>query len=185
MAYRNGTYIAFHAEGKTDPTASDIRYYRMLKAWHENDGTNFRFVNSHEKVDAIKDSASKARIMKSLRERLDNSKNMVLILGPTTRNDTDFVPFEIAYAVDTCEIPIIVAYTQYTGIAKPEALRDEWPYALATRIADGSAKVFHIPFKRAAIDDAISRFDINKLPGSGLVHYTREYQEKHFGVIFK
>lgn len=38
MAYRNGTYIAFHAEGKTDPTASDIKYYRMLKAWHEHDG---------------------------------------------------------------------------------------------------------------------------------------------------
>jgi len=27
MAYHNGTYVAFHAGGTTDPTASDIKYY--------------------------------------------------------------------------------------------------------------------------------------------------------------
>src|SRR4051794_19028600 len=119
MAYRNGTYIAFHAEGKTDPTASDIKYYRMLKAWHENDSIDFKFVNSHDKVAAVKDSSSKTKIMDSLRERLDNSKNMVLIIGPTTKNDTDFVPYEIEYAVDVCKIPLIVAYTEWSGILNP------------------------------------------------------------------
>ena len=185
MAYRNGTYIAFHAEGKTDPTASDIKYYRMLKAWHENDGTDFRFVNSHEKVDAVKDSASKAKIIASLKQRLDNSKNMILILGPTTKNDTDFVPFEISYAVDVCEIPIIVAYTEFGGIAYPESHKADWPAALASRIGNGTAKAFHIPFKRAAIDDAMSRFDVNNLPDGALVHYTKEYQIKSFGSSFK
>ncbi len=72
MAYRNGTYIAFHAEGKTDPTASDIKYYRMIKAWHAHDAVEFKFINSHDKVEAVKDSSSKAIIMRSLRERLDN-----------------------------------------------------------------------------------------------------------------
>ena len=49
MAYRNGTYIAFHAGGTDDPTASDMKYYRMLMAWHEHDKIDFRFINSHEK----------------------------------------------------------------------------------------------------------------------------------------
>ena len=41
MAYRNGTYIAFHAGGTNDPTASDIKNYRILKAWHEHDNIEF------------------------------------------------------------------------------------------------------------------------------------------------
>ena len=92
MAYRNGTYIAFHAEGKANPTASDIRYYHMLKAWHKNDGFDFKFVNSHEKASVVRDTSAKATIMRSLRLRLDNSKNMVLIVGSTTKNE-GFIPF--------------------------------------------------------------------------------------------
>ena len=32
MAYRNGTYIAFHANNATEPTESDFKYYNLLKA---------------------------------------------------------------------------------------------------------------------------------------------------------
>jgi hypothetical protein len=183
MAYRNGTYIAFHAEGKTDPTASDIRYYRLMKAWHEAEGIDFRFVNSHEKVQAVKDSASKARIKDSLERRLDESKNMVLIIGPRTRNDTDFVPHEIAYAVDTCCIPVIAVYTEYSSILRPGTHSNEWPAALRKRIEDGSAHVIHIPFKRELILQAIKQFDLNNLPAGGYVHYTKEFQEK-MGIHF-
>lgn len=183
MAYRNGTYIAFHADGKTDPTASDIRFYRMLKAWHANDGTDFRFVNSHEKVAAVRDTSRAATIKRSLRDRLDNSKNMVLIIGETTKYDTDFVPYEIAYAVDTCGIPIIATYTDYVGVTDPLALKSLWPPALAQRINNKTAKVIHIPFKRALIDNAMGRFTLNNLPGGSLVHYTREGHAK-FGITW-
>lgn len=142
MAYRNGTYIAFHAEGKTDPTASDIKYYRMMKAWHEHDDVEFKFVNSHDKVAAVRDTSTKQTIMRSLRERLNNSKNMVLIVGNTTKNDTDFVPYEIAYAVDTCKIPIICVYTAYASILNPKSHRSEWPSALAERIDAKTVRAF-------------------------------------------
>ena len=33
MAYRNGTYIAFHANGTNVPIDSDIKYYNLMKAW--------------------------------------------------------------------------------------------------------------------------------------------------------
>lgn len=174
MAYRNGTYIAFHAEGKTDPTASDIKYYRTLKMWHENDGTEFRFVNSHDKVAAVRDTSQAATVKRSLRERLDNSKNMVLIIGPKTKLDADFVPYEIAYAVDKCGIPIIATYTStgYSVIRDPAALSDWWPAALRTRIENGTASVIHIPFKQKAIDDAIGQFSHTNLPrGGGLGIY--------------
>ncbi|WP_333606010.1 TIR domain-containing protein [Novosphingobium sp.] len=183
MAYRNGTYIAFHAEGKTDPTASDIKYYRMLKAWHEHDDIEFKFVNSHDKVAAVRDTSTKQTIMRSLRERLDNSKNMVLIIGETTKNDTDFVPYEIAYAVDTCKIPIICVYTGYSSILNPKSHRDEWPPALAKRIDANTVRALHIPFKQKVIDTAIGQFHLNNLPEGSLTYYTKEAQ-KSMGVTF-
>ena len=109
MAYRNGTYVAFYAAGTSDPTASDMKYYNLLRAWHADDDNEFYFVNSHDKGAAVRDSSSKQRLRDVLAERLRNSKNMVLILGQSTQFDTDWVPFEIAYAVDSCNLPIIAA----------------------------------------------------------------------------
>jgi len=183
MAYRNGTYIAFHAEGKTDPTASDIKYYRTLKMWHANDDIDFKFINSHDKVAAVRDSSSKETIMRSLRARLDSSKNMVLIVGETTKNDRDFVPYEIQYAVDTCGLPIFCVYTKWRGILSPSIHKDEWPPALASRIANKTAAVIHMPFKQGLIDHSIKTYSITNMPSGPLVHYKKEFQEKH-GVKF-
>jgi hypothetical protein len=181
MAYRNGTYIAFHAEGKTDPTASDLKYYRLLKAWHANDGVAFNFVNSHEKVAAVRDTSSKDTLRRSLIKRMDNSKNMVLIIGQTTRLDTDWVPFEIQYAVDECKIPIIIAYTGYDVVVNPSALSGFWPSALNRRIAAGSVRAIHIPFKRNAIDAAIGQFDVFKPPAGPLAWYSLD-AHRSFGI---
>jgi len=174
MAYRNGTYIAFHAGGTTDPTASDIKYYRMLKAWHEHDDIDFKFINSHDKVSAVRDSSKKMTLQRSLMERLNNSKNMVLIVGPTTRFDTDWVPFEIGYAVDHCKIPIIVTYTGYDWILAPIQLRPLWPPAFANRVANSTTRAIHIPFKQRVIDEAIRQFDYDNLPSTALSYYTAE-----------
>lgn len=181
MAYRNGTYIAFHAGGTTDPTASDIKYYRMLKAWHEHDDIEFEFINSHEKVSAVRDSSTNATLKRSLVERLNKSKNMVLIIGQTTRLDTDWVPFEIGYAVDQCKIPIIATYTGFDCITDPAALSALWPTAFASRIAYGTVRAIHIPFKQRAIDDAIRQFNHDSLPATPLNYYTRE-AHRSFGI---
>ena len=174
MAYRNGTYIAFHAGGIKDPTASDIKYYRMLKAWHEHDDIEFKFVNSHEKVAGVRDTSMIATLRRSLMERMNNSKNMVLIIGETTRFDTDWVPFEIGYAVDHCKIPIIVTYTGYECILAPSQLSSLWPPALASRINTSTLRAIQIPFKQRVIDHAIRQYDYDNLPATSLNYYTAE-----------
>lgn len=178
MAYRNGTYIAFHAEGSSDPTVSDIKYYRMMKAWHEHDAVEFCFVNSHEKVSAVRDGSQMATIKRSLRERLDNSKNMILIVGERTKFDTDFVPYEIAYAVDTCRIPLIVTYVGYDQILHPSGHRDRWPKALADRIDNQTVNAIHVPFKRVLIDDAMNRYGVHAQPEGPLVHFTKTHHQQ-------
>ncbi len=173
MAYRNGTYVAFHANNASDPSASDMKYYGTLRMWKVRDEGDFKFVNSHEKRD-VRDWSTKETLRRALRERLNNSKHMILIIGETTRLDTDWVPFEITHAIDNCEIPIIAAYPGYERIMNPSALGHLWPVPLSQRISNGSAKVIHVPFKKEPIADAISQFDFNNLPNGGLVYYSRE-----------
>jgi len=173
MAYRSGTYIAFHADGNNIPGGkSDIDYYNLLCAWDAHKNHDFKIVNSHEKAFAVRDSSKKSTLRASLLERLRNSRNMVLIVGETTRLDTDWVPFEVEMAVDLYKIPIIVAYTLYTdAIRNPSAVPGYWPAALKTRIGNGTAKAIHVPFKQAPLYDAIGQFSHDNLPNGGLVIY--------------
>lgn len=182
MAYRNGTYVAFHANGTNIPGKSDIDYYNLMKAWSAKTDDDFSMINSHEKASSVRDSSKKATLRASLQERLRNSKNMVLIIGETTRLDTDWVPFEIQQAVDTYQIPIIAAYTEFTSILAPAELAQWWPRAFADRINNQTARVIHIPFKKQPILDAIDQFNHNKLPQDALTYYTRETYQR-WGLI--
>lgn len=182
MAYRNGTYIAFHANGTNRPGESDIDYYNLMNAWSAKDSDSFTFINSHDKAAAVRDDSLKTTLRKSLMERLRNSKNLVLIIGETTRFDDDWVPFEIEKAVDLYKLPIIATYTDYKNITAPAKLSNLWPKALADRILGGSAHVIHIPFKKAPLSDAIDRFDVENLPDGGYIHYTLDTY-KAWGLV--
>ncbi|MBL0317340.1 MAG: TIR domain-containing protein [Flavobacteriales bacterium] len=176
MAYRNGTYVAFHAGGTTNPIASDIKYYNLMLGWTANRNIEFSLINSHEKTSSVRDSSAKDTLRRSLITRLNNSKHMILILTQETKSDTDWVPFEISYAIDNCNIPIIATYPNYTSILSPRDLAPFWPSALSSRITRGEARVIHIPFKQAPILDAISQFGVNNTayPTDGYGFYSRE-----------
>ncbi|WP_343652300.1 TIR domain-containing protein [Stenotrophomonas sp.] len=184
MAYRNGTYVAFHAGGTTDPTASDIKYYNMMKIWSASKKIEFTLVNSHEKTSAVRDSSAKETLRRSLVTRLNNSKHMVLVLTATTKNDTDWVAFEIAHAIDVCKMPIIAVYPDYNSILSPAELSSYWPPVLESRIKDGTARVIHIPFKMLAVLDAIEQFGVSNktYPTDGYGFYSRE-AHVHLGLI--
>lgn len=182
MAYRNGTYVAFHAAGTNQPGQSDMDYYNLMKAWTAKTDDDFTMINSHDKASSVRDSSLRRTLRNSLLERLRNSKNMVLIIGETTRMDTDWVPFEIEQAVDTYKIPIIAAYTVFDkSIRAPRALSGYWPRALEERIKNETANVIHIPFKKEALNDAL-RFSHDDPPmGKGLGIYSDEAY-KSFGI---
>jgi hypothetical protein len=181
MAYRNGTYIAFHAAGTSDPTASDIKYFNLMKAWRDHPEIEFGFVDSHDKTAAVRDTSLKSTLRTRLAERLRNSKNMLLILGQTTRLDADWVPFEIQYAADTCKVPIIVAYTDYTSIFRPADLVGLWPSALRSRIENQTVRAIHIPFNKQAMYSAMAQFSHNNPPASALNFYNLE-AHRQFGI---
>lgn len=182
MAYRNGTYVAFHAEGTDVPTDSDIKYYNLLKAWTAKKDDDFSMINSHEKTAAVRDSSKRETLRTRLKTRLGNSKHLLLIIGKTTKNDTDWVPFEIRYAIDECEIPVIAAYTDYEHVLRPSTLSHLWPSALKMRINNDTARVIHIPFKKQPMKAVIEEVSHTNMPEGALVHYTRDTYKK-WGLI--
>lgn len=182
MAYRNGTYVAFHAQGTNIPIDSDIKYYNLLKAWTAKTDDDFYMINSHEKTAAVRDSSKKETLRARLITRLRNSKNFLLIISQTTKLDTDWVPFEIRYAIDECGLPVIAAYIDYEYILSPAELSFLWPQALKIRIDNNIAKVIHIPFRKKPIKAAIEQFSHYNLPKGSLAYYTRETYVK-WGII--
>lgn len=178
MAYRNGTYVAFHANDTSNPVESDMKYYALMKGWKTLEQTDFDFIDAHAKGRDVRDSSKRSTLEAELKARLRNSRNMVLILGKTTRNDTDWVPMEIEYAVDVCEIPIIAAYTGYQTIVKPSAARELWPKVLAERIDQQKARVIHIAFKQQPLAEAVKEYDCDNLPEGALTYYTPDTYTK-------
>lgn len=99
MAYRNKTYVAFDGD-------NDIRYYNLMKAWKQNDYTDFNFYDAHD-LNTARDTSLETTIKAKLKERMNNSKVFVLLVGEHTKNLYRFVRWEIEQAL-SMNLPIIV-----------------------------------------------------------------------------
>jgi MTH538 TIR-like domain (DUF1863) len=99
MGYRNKTYVGFDAD-------TDMHYYRLMQAWKEHEHIDFNFYNVHD-INSNPNLTSEIAIKKQLRERFDNTKNFVLLVGKNTKNLHRYVRWEINEAMER-ELPIIV-----------------------------------------------------------------------------
>ena len=173
MAYRNGTYIAFDGLGQTDPTLSDFKYYSLMQAWNSQGHVEFKYVDSHDKTYAVRDTSLITTLQDRIRERLANSKNVIVILSSNTRSSGSILTYEIEQAVDKYKLPLIVTYVDYKVISDPVHLFPYWPNALKIRIDNNTANAIHIPFLKNTLLAAIEQFNIFK-PLSGSLNYYDE-----------
>lgn len=183
MAYRNATYIAFDGLGETDPSQSDYKYYTAIQGWDASRNIEFKFANSHERTAAVRDTSSRETLKSRIRERLALSKNCVVILSDQTRKAGSMLSYEISQAVDQFGLPLICAYADAGVILDPTSLSYRWPHALAERINDRSARAIHIPFKRAAIYDAIGQFTVHSSTLTGPLHYYTREAHLNLGLL--
>lgn len=175
MPNRTGTYVAFDGLGQTAPTKSDFRYYATLQAWNKNDNIEFKLTNSHEKTAAVRDTSSRATLYSRIQERFRGSKNMLVILTTDTRKTGSVLSYEIEQAIDTYEIPLIIAYPGYSAICDVDALSGMWPKALSDRINNKGVEAIHIAFAKDPIINAISRFYVNgEHLSNGKNYYNRQ-----------
>ena len=118
MAYRNKTYVALDYD-------NDSKYYNLMKAWRDNDDIDFNFYNAHD-LTTIRTWSSEESKRVSLRERMKNSKVLVLLIGENTRYCSTWVKWEIELALKH-DLPIIAVNLdgdrEYNATLCPSALR--------------------------------------------------------------
>jgi hypothetical protein len=160
MPYRNKTFVSFDGD-------SDMHYYRLMQAWHQNDGMDFNFYNAHD-LNQARDSSQEASIKAQLAERMRNSKMFVLLVGENTRYLTKFVRWEIEQAISR-DLPMIVVNLNGKRSLDqelcPPAARD----ALAVHVSFNAAIIQH------AMDDWEGRHDSLSRDGeTGAYSYTQK-----------
>ncbi len=98
MAKRTRTYVCFDAD-------NDMEYYRTMQMWKANDNIDFDFNNAHE-LNTLRATSSEETIKAKLRERMKNSKMLVVLIGDDTKNLYKYIRWEIELALEM-DIPII------------------------------------------------------------------------------
>lgn len=172
MAYRNGNYCAFYVSepfSERNLGASctrDFVTYNLLRAWEAKDNT-FPFIDSHEKNYNVRDGSDWERTLKPrLHQRLNNSKNIILVLSSITKNSRALRE-EINYGINTKGLPVIVIYPDYNeksdianvnGIKKQ--VKDLWNLLPIFRDSMSNVATLHVPYKKSLIRSALNDTDL-------------------------
>jgi hypothetical protein len=174
---RISNYCAFYVSEPFNESSlgayatEDFCYYSILKAWKGSDNT-FPFKNAHDTTYNVRDNSNWELTLKPrLRERLRNSKNIILFLSQKTSNSRALRE-EIEYGINTLNLPIIVIYPDLK--TKEELLtRDKnnlnitvinlWSKLPVFRNYKSKIPVLHIPMNKDAIRDSLNNpsFTVN------------------------
>ncbi|MDP5145844.1 TIR domain-containing protein [Shewanella sp. ULN5] len=139
MSYKNKTYVMFDAD-------TDIRMYRLMTAWKANDKIDFNFHDAHD-LNNLRKTASEETIKRKLRERLNSTKQAILLVGENTKNLYKFVRWEIEVAM-SMDIPIIAV-----NLCKSNSSTERTP-----PILKNNAYFVSVPFEQSKIKHALDKF---------------------------
>lgn len=184
MANRTANYTAFYVKEPFNQSnlganaTPDFLYYNQFRAWKAAD-SSFPFVDAHAKTYNVRDGSTWETLKQRLRDRLDISKNIILILSDNTKN-SQALREEIEYGINTKGLPVIVIYPDFkdksdiwcsTGMRKQvKNLWDKLP-----KFRDNMDKVatLHVPYKKTLITSALkdSDFKVQTMTDAGQYHY--------------
>ncbi|WP_412758319.1 TIR domain-containing protein [Legionella bozemanae] len=169
MAYRNKTYVAFASE--------DIKYYRLMEAWRENNHIDFNFYDAHDLYVAL-DTSQPDTIRRRLRERLNNTKQVIMLVSNNLKakssRSNSFIYYEIE-VIKKLNLPIVFANLNMSRTSHseniPQQLND-----LYTMSVSCQPKII-----KYALDNYCEQFEANlnqPTPKKGPYHYLESvYQE--------
>lgn len=171
MAYRNGNYAAFYVAEPFNASAlgahatKDFCYYNMLIAWKGKDAS-FPFNDSHDKTYNVRDNSDWETTLKPrLRERIRNSRNIVLFLSSNTVSSRALRE-EIDYGINDQRLPVIVIYPEYdskesllaNGSLK-QSIKNLWDKLPIFRDSMSQVPTLHVPIKREIIETSLKDND--------------------------
>jgi len=102
MSTRTKTYIAFDGD-------SDLMSYRTVQSWSANQALSFNLNDAHD-INTARDDSLPQSIINQLRERLDNTKILILLVGDRTKyNRKGILKYELQYALRN-KLPILLTF---------------------------------------------------------------------------
>lgn len=158
MGYRNKTYVGFDAD-------TDMHSYRLMQAWKEHKHIDFNFYNVHD-INSNPNLTSEVTIKRQLRERFENTKDFVLLVGEKTKNLHKYVRWEINEAMER-GLPIIVV-----NLNKKRELDNNLCPPI---IRDGLA--VHVSFNAAIVKYALDNWENS--------HYWKLIENDHRPYYYK
>ncbi len=100
MAYKDPAYMIF--DGDKDQWA-----YRYMRGWKVSEHLDFDFRDAHDLTAMTARAENEAYVKSQLRERVDKAKQVIVIVGESTKNLRKFVAWEIDLAKEK-GLPVIV-----------------------------------------------------------------------------
>lgn len=176
---KNYNYSAFYVSEPFNESSlgahatEDFCYYNMLKAWKGLDNS-FPFKNAHDTTYNVRDNSDWESTLKPrLRERLRNSKNIILFLSKKTSN-SQALKEEINYGINILGLPVIVIYPDLK--TKEDLLTSDksklnstvaslWNKLPVFRDSKAKVPVLHIPLNKDVIRASLNNADF--IVGSG------------------
>jgi len=134
------TYVIF--DGDKDRYA-----YAFMRGWKVNERVEFDFRDAHDLGPMTGRAQDEAYVKSELRKRMEASKQVIVLVGESTKNLRKFVGWEIDLAV-SLGLPIIVVNLN----DRRRLDSDRCPVPLRT------GYIVHVAFKRAIIKHALENF---------------------------
>ena len=155
------TYIAFDAYALHDQVNSNWSNFRTLHAWQHSYQNRFSF-NDLADIDFAMDHPAmiESTLRPYLTKKMEVADNLLVIASPVTDIKSGILNWQIHQAVNFYHLPVVVAYA---GLSSIDSQRIDqyvcWlPEKLVQLIADGSAKVAHIPLTMDKVERACKNF---------------------------
>lgn len=167
---KNCNYSAFYvsepfSESSLGANATrDFCHYNMLKAWKGGD-SSFPFNNAHDTNYNVRDNSDWELTLKPrLRQRLRNSKNILLFLSDYTKSSRALRE-EIDYGINVLNLPVIVIYPDLksredmlnaseTGLSTQ--VKSLWEKLPLFRDSKSNVPVLHVPMNKDTIRKALT-----------------------------
>ncbi|QIK11921.1 hypothetical protein G7090_00385 [Leclercia sp. 29361] len=163
-----GNYCAFYVAEPFNPSSlgahatRDFVYYNLLRSWKGKD-SSFPFHDSHSSTYSVRDGSDWETTLKPrLRQRLRNSKNLILFLSSSTINSRALRE-EIDYAINSLYLPIIVVYPELStkeslrsGETFSKKVKDLWSIIPVFRDSKKEVPVLHVPMDKEIIKKALN-----------------------------
>jgi hypothetical protein len=140
MSSSDATYVIF--DGDKDKWA-----YAYMKGWNANENMDFDFEDAHDLDNMTARAQGEQYVKSKLRERMKQAKQVIVLVGESTKHLHRFVTWEIDLAL---ELDLAIIVVNLNGARVMDA--DLCPVALRKACA------VHVDFKMKIIKFALDHF---------------------------